>query len=316
MIGVAEPICTDVLVIGCGIAGGITALKLSEDPDISITVITKAEQPLESSTYYAQGGIIYTGPGDSPELLKMDLIRAGDGMNNPVAVDILVNEGPELVRRILVEELHVPFGRTSENELEPIREAAHSAARILHVADTTGKSIEERLIEALRARPNVTFLSRMTAVDLLTPAHHSRDRLAIYESPSCVGAYLFDQTKRQVYTCLARCVVLATGGLGQIFLHTTNPEIATGDGLAMAYRAGARIINAEYVQFHPTAFYYDNKARFLVTEAVRGAGGRLVDAEGNPFMHKYAPEWKDLAPRDEVARAIHREMLETGAHSV
>ena len=316
MIGVQEPICTDVLIIGSGIAGGTTALKLSEDPGISITVVTKAEQPAESSTYYAQGGIIYTGPGDSPELLTADLLRAGDGIGNPAAVDILAREGPELVRRILVDELHVPFGRTSEDELEPVREAAHSTARIAHVADTTGKSIEEHLIAAMRKRSNITFMPCATAVDLLTPAHHSRNRLAIYEPLSCVGAYLYDQTTCQVRTCLARCVVLATGGLGQVFLHSTNPEVATGDGLAMAYRAGARIVNAEYVQFHPTAFYHDNGARFLVTEAARGAGGRLTDSTGRPFMDAYSPEWKDLAPRDEVARAIHREMLDTGAHSV
>jgi L-aspartate oxidase len=160
------------------------------------------------------------------------------------------------------------------------------------------------------------LLARHTAVDLLTPAHHYRNPLDVYPPPSCVGAYVFDQQQRKVRTILARKTILATGGLGQIYLHTTNPPVARGDGLAMAYRAGARVINAEYVQFHPTAFYRHGLARFLVSEAVRGAGARLVDPQGEPFMQRYAPEWKDLAPRDVVARSIYQEMLATGARCV
>jgi L-aspartate oxidase len=192
----------------------------------------------------------------------------------------------------------------------------HSTDRILHVGDATGKAIQEHLIAALKQCPNVTLMPSRTAIDLLTPSHHARNNLRVYEPLTCGGAYVLDNATGEVDTFLARATVLATGGLGQIFLHTTNPPRARGDGLAMARRAGARIINAEYVQFHPTVFYHLNAARFLVSEAVRGAGARLVNAEGEPFMQKYAPEWADLAPRDVVARSIHQEMLRTGAESV
>ena len=317
---------SDVLIIGSGIAGAVAALRLAEDPAIQITVVTSTHDPHESSTFYAQGGIIARGPEDSTELLVQDILRAGAGVNNPVAVRILAEEGPRLLREILLERLGVAFSETTGEELEYIREAAHSTERILHAADATGRAIEERLIEALRGCPNVTLLSEHTAVDLLTPAHHSRNPLAIYDPVSCVGAYIFDQRRGQVITCLARKTILASGGLGQIYLHTTNPEGARGDGLAMAHRAGARIIHAEYVQFHPTAFYPPHPPlagggrggapRFLISEAVRGEGARLVNEEGQPFMQKYDPEWKDLAPRDVVARSIHREMLETKAPCV
>ncbi len=311
-----DTLSVDILVIGSGIAGGVAALRASEDERASICVISRASEAAESNTRYAQGGIIHRGPGDSPEALAADLERAGDGYNNPAAVALLAREGPPLLKELLVDRLQVPFARTPGGELEHIREAAHSTARILHVGDSTGRAIEERLVEALHGRPNVRLLTRHTAVDLLTPGHHSLDRLAVYDPLSCVGAYVFDQEQGRVITILARKVILASGGLGRIFLHTTNPPGARGDGLAMAYRAGARIINAEYVQFHPTALYYRGNAEFLISEALRGAGGRLLNAAGEPFMARYAPEWKDLAPRDVVARSIHEEMLRTGAPCV
>jgi len=324
--GHSDQVMADVLIIGSGIAGAVAALRLAEDPAIQITVVTSTHDPHESSTFYAQGGIIARGPNDSTELLVQDILRAGAGVNNPVAVRILAEEGPRLLREILLERLGVAFSETVGEELEYIREAAHSTERILHAADATGRAIEERLIEALHGFPNVTLLSEHTAVDLLTPAHHSRNPLAIYNPVSCVGAYIFDQRRGQVITCLARKTILASGGLGQIYLHTTNPEQARGDGLAMAHRAGARLIQAEYVQFHPTAFYPPHPPlagggrggapRFLISEAVRGEGARLVDEEGRPFMQKYDPEWKDLAPRDVVARSIHQEMLDTKAPCV
>ncbi|HID64748.1 MAG TPA: FAD-dependent oxidoreductase, partial [Anaerolineae bacterium] len=298
----SEQMYTDILIIGSGIAGGTAALRLAEDNDLHVTIISQAPDPRESSTYYAQGGIIGRGPADSAELLTEDLERAGAHTNNPAAVKIIAEEGPRLMRQLLLDELEVPFDRTPTEGLEYIREAAHSTDRILHVEDATGRAIEEKLVEALRSQPNITLLARHTAVDLLTPAHHSRNPLDVYPPPSCVGAHVFDQQQRKVKTILARKTILATGGLGQIYLHTTNPPVARGDGLAMAYRAGARVINAEYVQFHPTAFYRYGLARFLVSEAERGAGARLVDAQGEPFMQKYDPQWKDLAPRDVVAR--------------
>jgi L-aspartate oxidase len=153
-------------------------------------------------------------------------------------------------------------------------------------------------------------------VDLLTPAHHSRDPLDVYKPLSCVGAYIFDQESRRVQSCIAKATLLATGGLGQLFLHTTNPEGSRGDGLAMAQRAGARIINSEYVQFHPTAFYHGDSSIFLISEALRGEGAKLLNRQGERFMERYAPEWKELAPRDVVARSIHHEMLTTGADYV
>ncbi len=307
---------TDVLIIGCGIAGASAALRLAEDPKLRITVVTAEGDPHESNTYYAQGGIIYRGDDDSPQLLAKDIERAGAGMSNPAAVRIVAEEGPALVRAFLVDKLGVPFDSIPGQGMERIKEAAHSTQRIIHVGDYTGRAIQEKLVEALRAYPNIDLRTRQTAVDLLTPSHHSRNRLAVYDPLSCVGAYAFDQATGRVEAYLAKKTILATGGLGQIFLYSTNPPDARGDGLAMAYNAGARIINAEYVQFHPTAFYYRDQARFLVSEAVRGAGGRLVNDRGEPFMQKYAPEWKDLAPRDVVARSIHQEMLSTGVKNV
>ncbi|HOU22630.1 MAG TPA: L-aspartate oxidase [Anaerolineae bacterium] len=307
---------TDVLIIGCGISGATAALRLAKDPHLRITIVTPEEDPRESNTYYAQGGIIYRGDDDSPELLIGDIERAGAGLSNPVAVRILAEEGPDLVRNLLVDKLGVPFDNEPGHGMERIKEAAHSTKRIIHVGDYTGRAIQEKLVEALRSCPNITLLPKTTAVDLLTTSHHSRNRLAVYEPLCCVGAYLFEQTTGRVRACLARKTLLATGGLGRIFLYSTNPPAARGDGLAMAYNAGARIINAEFVQFHPTAFYYRDQARFLVSEAVRGAGAKLVNDRGEPFMHKYAPEWLDLAPRDVVARSIHQEMLTTGSPCV
>jgi L-aspartate oxidase len=304
----SECLETEVLVIGCGIAGGVTALRLA-DVGVPVTLVTRAEEPAESNTYYAQGGIVYQGIEDSPELLAEDITRAGDGHCNPKAVAILARQGPELVRQILMKRVGVAFDHNDDGELSLVREGGHSVPRILHAADATGKAIETALLSVLRANPNVNLLTGHTAVDLLTPSHHSLNRLSVYEPRACVGAYLLDQTGEQVSRCLARRTVLATGGLGQVFLRTTNPPGARGDGLAMANRAGARVINSEFVQFHPTTFFHQDISRFLISEAVRGAGARLVDESGEPFMQRYAPEWKDLAPRDVVARGMHQEML-------
>lgn len=316
MMGPATHEC-DVLIIGCGISGGAAALRLAENPNLKIVVITGDEDPLETNTRYAQGGIIGLGPQDSADKLVEDLIRAGDGLNNPKAVRVLADEGPTLVMELLARRLGVPFARTlDDSSFEYIREAAHSTDRILHVGDATGRAIQERLTLALQHCPNVSLVAGRTAVDLLTPSHHATDRLRVYEPLTCGGAYVLNRAAGQVDTFLARATILATGGLGQIFLHSTNPLRARGDGLAMADRAGARIINAEYVQFHPTVFYHLNSARFLVSEAVRGAGARLVNADGAPFMQRYEPQWADLAPRDVVARSIHQEMLRSGAENV
>lgn len=312
-----QHIQTDILVIGSGISGCVAALVTAEQrPDQHVLLITSPSDPHESSTYYAQGGIIGRGPDDTPELLAQDIMRAGDYCNDPDAVALLASEGPRLAEEILIKQLGVSFSEEESDSLEYIKEAAHSTERILHVVDATGRAIEEKAIKAVRACPNVTLLARRTAVDLITPAHHSLNPQDAYAPISCVGAYVFDQESGHTIPVLARKTILATGGLGRIFLHATTPASSRGDGLAMAYRAGARIVNAQYVQFHPTAFFRRHAPLFLISEAVRGAGARLVNNRGEPFMERYAPEWKDLAPRDEVARSIHREMLATGTDFV
>jgi len=304
----SDPIESDVLVLGCGIAGGTAALELAE-AGLDVVIVTRAGQAEESNTYWAQGGIIYTADGDSPELLAQDIEGAGAGICRSEAVQILARSGPPLVKTLLIDKLKVPFDREPDGRLALGREGGHSLARIVHSKDVTGAAIENALVAELRAHPRVRFLTGYTAVDLLTPAHHGRDRRSIYDPLSCVGAYVLEQATGRIVRCYSRATVLATGGLGQIFLRTTNPHGSRGDGLAMAYRAGARVINTEYVQFHPTAFYHRNAPCFLITEAVRGAGARLVGEDGVPFMDRYDAKWKDLAPRDVVARSILSEML-------
>ena len=299
---------SQVLIIGCGIAGATTALQLA-DRGVAVTVVTRVTEPGETNTYYAQGGIIYKGEDDSPSLLAQDILHAGAGHSNPRAVQILAEEGPPLVEQILIEKAGVAFDRTATGQLSLAREGGHSVPRIVHATDATGKAIEVALMARLKAHPKITLLTGFTAVDLLTPSHHALNRLAVYRPLACVGVYLLNQATGRVMRCLARHTVLATGGLGQIFLCTTNPAGARGDGVAIAYRAGARVINMEFVQFHPTAFYHSQAPRFLISEAVRGEGARLVSAAGEPFMQKYDSEWKDLAPRDVVSRSIYHEML-------
>lgn len=304
----SEYLETEVLVLGSGIAGATAALQLA-DRGVKVVVATRATEPQDSNTLWAQGGIIYRGEHDSPAALVADILRAGAGLSYPKAAQILAQEGPPLLQQILLTRAPVEFDRDADGDLSLALEGGHSMPRIVHVADYTGRAIELALIKAMQAHPNITLLTGHTAVDLLTPSHHSLNRLAVYEHRSCVGAYLLDQASGEVRRCLARDTILATGGLGQIFLRTTNPAGARGDGVAMAQRAQARVINMEFVQFHPTTFYHVNAPNLLISEAVRGAGARLVNADGEPFMQRYQPEWKDLAPRDVVARSIHQEML-------
>lgn len=310
-----ELIKTAVLVLGSGVAGATAALGLA-DRGVQVVVATRAEMPQESNTYYAQGGIIYKGVDDSPESLAQDILRAGAGHSYPPAVRLLSEEGPRAVEDVLINRVGVQFDRNTDGVYSLAREGGHTLSRILHVADHTGEAIEVCLARAVAEHPNITLLTGHTAVDLLTPSHHALNRLCVYEPVSCVGAYLFDQETGQVKRVLANKTVLATGGLGQIFLRTSNPQGSRGDGVAMAWNAGARVINMEFVQFHPTTFHKEGAPNFLISEAVRGAGAKLVNAMGEPFMHRYALEWKDLAPRDIVARSIHREMLSKGVTHV
>jgi L-aspartate oxidase len=312
---VTELLETEVLIIGSGIAAGTVALRLA-DAGVPVTMVTRSADPHDTNTHWAQGGIIYRGRDDTPELLVTDILRAGAGHSSRQAATILAEEGPGLVEDILLKRLGVAFDRAPDGELSLALEGGHSLPRVIHTADATGKAISDALIQALQGHPHVTVLTGHTAIDLLTPAHHSLNRLDVYAPLSCVGAYLYDQSSKRVKRCVARHTVLATGGLGQIFLCTTNPTGARGDGVAIAYRAGARVINMEFVQFHPTTFAQPNAPHFLITEAVRGEGARLVHANGEPFMQRYDPVWKDLAPRDVVARGIYHEMLERDVPNV
>jgi L-aspartate oxidase len=303
----------DVLVMGTG-AAGCTAALAAADTGARVALVTKSDGLLDSNTAYAQGGIIARGLEDSPELLMGDITAAGGGLCWPPAVRKVAVEGPPLVYALLVERLGVPFARDAD-DLMYTQEAAHSTRRILYAADATGRAISERLIAGIAAHPQITLIKRHTAVDLITLPHHSTDPLDLYEPITCLGAYVLDQTTGQVRKVLARKTILATGGLGQIFLHTTNPQGARGDGLAMADRARAELVNVEYIQFHPTAFYHRDADRFLISEAVRGEGATLRNRRGERFMQSYHP-LAELAPRDVVARAIWEEMLTEGSEYV
>lgn len=298
----------EVLIIGCGIAGATAALRLARNPDRQITIITRASDAHESNTRYAQGGIIGRGPADTAELLFEDIVAAGAGVTSPKAARILADEGPPLLNEVLERTAHVVFDHDEEGKPVWGQEAAHSRRRILHVGDATGRAIMNGLVAALKNYPNIKIKSDATAVDLITFPHHSRNPLDNYDEVSCHGCYVFDRTEKTVHRYLASATVLATGGLGRIYRNTTNPIGSRGDGLAMAHRAGARIANAEYVQFHPTALAAPGAEGLLISEAVRGEGGVLLTPELQRFMERYSPEWKDLAPRDVVARAIHHEM--------
>jgi L-aspartate oxidase len=303
---------TDVLIIGSGIAGATAALKLAEDPQRRIILITREPDPQESNSRYAQGGIISRGLDDSADLLVQDILAAGAGASLPEAARILADEGPRRLEEILLAGSGVGFDRAPDGGFVYGQEAAHSARRILHVGDGTGRAIMSTLASRLQSQPNIELLTDATAVDLITYPHHSRDPLDTYQPVACHGAYVFDRGGKAVHRTLAGVTILATGGVGRIYRNTTNPPGARGDGLAMASRAGARIINAEYVQFHPTALSVPGAEGFLISEAVRGEGGVLLTPDGWPFMEKYDPQWKDLAPRDVVSRAIHTEMESNG----
>ncbi len=288
---------TDVIVIGGGIAGGSAALAAARR-GARVTLLTGTPDPEETATRYAQGGIIHTGPDDSPELLVSDVLAAGGG--DPAAARLLASEGPPLVRRLLIEDLQVPFDR-EEGGFEGLHlthEGAHSVHRIIHHRDTTGREVQRALTRALRAEERITILPATAALELVVS--HGR----------CVGVHA--ARDGEVVTLLGRGVVLATGGLGALYEHTTNPPHATGDGYALALRAGATLRDLHYVQFHPTALYAPGTAgdRSLVSEAVRGEGGVLVGSDGEEFVdHPLG----SLAPRDVVARAIRATMDRTGS---
>lgn len=302
------PQTTDYLVIGSGIAGLTFALDMADHAEV--TIITKRSRH-DANTRYAQGGIaVVMAPDDSPEAHKRDTMIAGAGLCHEVAVERCVTEGPDRMRELIAR--GAEFDQ-KDGALSLTREGGHSARRVVHKADATGREIQRALVEACDAHPNIRVLERHMAIDLIT--------LTKFGGPDqCAGAYVLDeesstQGKHVVTTWLARQTVLATGGAGKVYLYTSNPDVATGDGVAMAYRAGAEIANMEFYQFHPTCLFHPQAKSFLITEAMRGEGAVLRLSDGTPFMRRH-DERKDLAPRDIVARAIDFEMKRSGADCV
>jgi len=295
-------IVSDYLIIGSGIAGLSLALKISDN--FTVTIVTKDRLP-ESNSAYAQGGIASVwSPDDSFTSHIQDTLVAGAGLCHPNVVETMVREGPDRIRELIA--LGTNFSRRSEGEKTEYDlglEGGHSYRRILHAADATGQEIIRALIAAVRQRPNVTILEKHVGIDLLVTAPAARRE--------CWGAYVLDQEANTVKTLAARVTVLCTGGAGKVYLYTSNPDVATGDGIAMAYRAGAPIANMEFFQFHPTCVFHPKAKSFLISEALRGEGAILKRPDGQPFMSQYDSR-AELAPRDVVARAIDTEMKTYG----
>ncbi len=300
----------DYVVVGSGIAGLSFALKAAEKG--SVAIVTKRGL-VDSNTAWAQGGVAcVVSDEDSFELHIRDTLEAGAGLCHEDAVRTVVTEGPERIRELIAWGLHFderehPDGHT---ELDLGKEGGHSKRRVLHVQDATGRRIEDVLAARVRAHAGITILERHMAVDCITTG-----KLGYAMENRCVGLYVLNEDTGEVETIRTDVTVLATGGCGKVYLYTTNPDIATGDGVAMAWRAGATIANMEFVQFHPTCLYHPQAKSFLVTEAVRGEGGILRDAKGRRFM-EHAHPLKELAPRDIVARAIDAEMKRSGSKCV
>jgi L-aspartate oxidase len=302
----------DFLILGSGIAGLTFALKVA--PRGRVAIVTKKDRA-ESNTNYAQGGIAsVTSKEDSFESHVRDTLAAGAGLCNEKVVRTIVEEGPARIAELI--ELGMKFSEREipashgAHELDLGKEGGHSKRRILHAKDVTGREIERALLDAISRQPNIEIFENHLAIDLITS-----QKLGYVGENRCLGAYVFDKKNNCVVTFSAPVTVLATGGCGKVYLYTTNPDIATGDGVAMAYRAGASIANMEFVQFHPTCLYHPKAKSFLISEAVRGEGGILKSLDGKEFMDGVHP-MKSLAPRDIVARAIDSEMKKSGADCV
>ena len=298
----------DILVIGSGAAGLSLALRLPKRARIAVL----AKGPLkEGNTYYAQGGIsAVLGQGDSTESHVADTMDAGAGLCDPDVVRFTVENGPAAIQWLI--DLGVSFtrqdgGKTSDYHLT--REGGHQHRRVIHAADATGMVLETSLVDAVRGQENIDLYEHHIAVDLITGQHTRQS------GNRCHGAYVLDRKHGRVEVFSARFVVLATGGASKVYLYTSNPDTSTGDGIAMAWRAGCRISNMEFNQFHPTCLYHPQAKSFLITEAVRGEGGRLLLPDGRPFMQRFDPRG-ELAPRDIVARAIDHEMKRRGIDHV
>ncbi len=299
---------TDCLVIGSGLAGCAYALAAARR-GLQVELLG-LDGPLVANSDWAQGGIVYDVTGQ-PEQLARDIVEASDGTANPQAVEQLVREGPAAVKELLLDELGIEFDRDDSGNLDFTREGGHHGRRIIHTKDHTGHAILAATAAAVDRQPAIARRTGCVAIDLLTLSHNTENSADRYAPLTCFGAYVLDTATAQVSAVVAKKTILATGGLGQIFLHSTNQPGSVGHGVAMAYRVGARVIDLEYVQFHPTTFYHKNAPRFLLTEALRGEGGVLVNARGARFVDGLHP-MGSLAPRDVVARAIHQEIAATG----
>jgi L-aspartate oxidase len=295
---------TDFLVLGSGIAGLSFALRAARHGEV--TLVTKRARD-DAATSWAQGGVAAVlSPDDSFDRHIEDTEQAGAGLCHHVVVDLCVREGPNDVRWLM--ELGAVFSKGEDGALDLGREGGHTARRVVHAGDITGREIERALLEAVKRTPNIRLLEWQMAVDLIT--------LSKFGGPDqCAGAYVLDERQGTVETVIARATVLATGGAGKVYLYTTNPDVATGDGVAMAYRAGAEIANMEFFQFHPTCLYHPKAKSFLISEALRGEGAVLRLTDGDAFMKRHHP-MADLAPRDVTARAIDYEMKRTGSDHV
>ncbi len=304
----------DFVVIGSGIAGLSFALRACRHG--SVAVVTK-EQAEDTNTAWAQGGVACVkGDEDSFDLHVADTLDAGAGLCDEDVVRTIVTEAPEAIEALM--QLGVDFDHHDNSDGESVpelgREGGHSQRRILHSKDTTGREIETKLLAAARAEAQIDLFEHHFAIDLITTAKLESDENAT-TPPRCVGLYVLDERRGVVETLRSDRIMLCTGGCGRVYLYTTNPDVASGDGVAMAWRAGAEISNMEFIQFHPTCLYHHEVKSFLVSEAVRGEGGVLIDKHGQPFMQRYDPR-ESLAPRDIVARAIDAEIKRTGGPCV
>jgi len=295
----------DFLVLGSGLAALSFALDCAEHG--SVCVLTK-RAATDAATHWAQGGVAaVTDPADTFDLHVQDTLVAGAGLCREDVVRTIVSEGPAIIQRLV--ELGVDFTRRSDGRRFDLgREGGHGVRRILHAADFTGKAIEEALLARVRAHRNIDLFEEMMVVDLITG---ERVRARTSERHRCYGVYVIDERARKVVTVLGKVTLLATGGAGKVYLYTTNPDVATGDGVAMAWRAGCRVANMEFFQFHPTGLFHAKERTFLISEALRGEGGVLRNLAGEAFMERYHP-LKELAPRDIVARSIDAELKRTG----
>jgi len=307
-----EVIRTDCLVIGAGLAGSVYALHAARG-GLDVQLLSLGG-PSEANSDWAQGGIIFD-TSTHPDSLADDIMTASGGTANPPAIEQLVKEGPEAVQQLLLDELDVAFDRESDGGLELTREGGHSERRIIHAKDLTGHAILSSVTACVDATANITRQTDSVAIDLLTLSHNTDKPADRYSPLTCFGAYVLNEKTGKTIAIVARKTIVATGGLGQIFQHSTNQPGSVGHGIAMAYRVGARLIDLEYVQFHPTVFYGKNAPRFLITEALRGEGALLVNGRGERFMDT-VHERGSLAPRDIVSRAIHQEMVASGESCV